>query len=143
MSKESEKTEKRERSKESKERKVKESISHSLSARTREEMQRLAGSVPTLEQVKSYAHDCLGYTDDAFIEDWYRQMSMSFWCDQYGKPIRNWGWVFNKWRLSEKYFAKLRDPARIADMRSGKAGPARKADNWRGTRKEDLDDVLA
>ena len=129
--------EKRERTKESK---VKESTSLALSARTREDLRQIARSIPTVEQVISFAHAIIGFTDDDFIREWHRQMSMAFWCDEFGNPIRNWGWVFNKWRLNEKLFAKLRDPERVPDARKG--GAKRKSDNWRGTRKEEIGDVL-
>ena len=138
----SKENEKRERTKESKE---KESNTLSHSARAREELQQIARSIPTVEQVISFAHSIIGFTDDDLIREWHRQMSMAFWCDEFGNPIRNWGWVFNKWRLNKKLFEKLRDPNRIPDARKGGrdgGGSPRKADNWRGTRKEDIGDVL-
>ena len=112
----SKENEKRERTKESKE---KESNTLSHSARAREELQQIARSIPTVEQVISFAHSIIGFTDDDFIREWHRQMSMAFWCDEFGNPIRNWGWVFNKWRLNKKLFEKLRDPNRIPDARKG------------------------
>ena len=56
------------------------------------------------------------------------------------KPLRNWGWVFNKWRLNKDLFERLRDPERIPDARKG--GAKRKSDNWRGTKKEEVGNVL-
>ena len=129
--------EKRESTKESKE---KESTSLALSARTREELQLIARSIPSVEQAISFAHSIIGFTDDDFIREWHRQMSMAFWCDEFGNPIRNWGYVFNKWRLNKRLFEKLRDPARIADARTG--GAKRKCDNWRGTNPEEVGNVL-
>ena len=129
--------EKRERTKESKD---KESTSLALSARTREELQQIARSIPTIQQVTDYANTILGFTDEKFIREWYRQMSMAFWCDEFGNPIRNWGWVFNKWRLNQKLFEKLRDPNRIAD--ASKPTTKRKSDNWRGTKQEEVGNVL-
>ena len=70
----SKENEMRERSKESKE---KESNSLALSARTREELQQIARSIPSVEQVISFAHSIIGFTDDDFIREWHRQMSMS------------------------------------------------------------------
>ena len=116
--------EKRERTKESK---AKESISLAHSARTREEIQQIARSIPTVEQVISFAHTIIGFTDDDFIREWHRQMSMAFWCDEFGNPIRNWGWVFNKWRLNKRLFERLRDPERIPDARKGSAKRKREA----------------
>ena len=134
----SKENEMRERSKESKE---KESNSLALSARTREELQQIARSIPSVEQVISFAHSIIGFTDDDFIREWHRQMSMAFWCDEFGNPIRNWGWVFNKWRLNKKLFEKLRDPDRISDARKG-GDAKRKSDNWRGTKREEIGNVL-
>jgi len=130
--------EKRERSKESKEQ---ESNSLSLSTRTREELTEIARSIPTLEMVRERAKTLLNFHDERFIAEWYRQMEMSCWCDEFGNPIRNWGWVFNKWRLNEKLFKRLRDPERIADARKA-GGRKHKADNYRGTRSEEVGDVL-
>ena len=51
----------------------------------------------------------------------------------------------NALRLNRPFFEKLRDPNRIPDARKGGrdgGGSPRKADNWRGTRKEDIGDVL-
>ena len=129
--------EKRERTKESKD---KESTSLAHSARTREELQLIARSIPSVEQAISFAHSIIGFTDDDFIREWHRQMSMAFWCDEFGNPIRNWGWVFNKWRLNKKLFERLRDPERIPDARKG--GAKRKGDNWRGTKREEVGNVL-
>lgn len=134
----SKENEMRERSKESKE---KESNSLALSARTREELQQIARSIPSVEQVISFAHSIIGFTDDDFIREWHRQMSMAFWCDEFGNPIRNWGWVFNKWRLNKKLFDRLRDPDRISDARKG-GDAKRKSDNWRGTKREEIGNVL-
>ena len=98
--------EKRERTKESK---VKESTSLAHSARTREELQQIARSIPTVEQVISFAKNILGFNDVHFCREWHRQMEMAFWCDEFGNPIRNWGWVFNKWRLNKDLFERLKD----------------------------------
>ena len=138
----SKENEKRERTKESK---AKESNTLSLTPAgahtpTREELQRIARSIPTVEQVISFAHSIIGFTDDDFIREWHRQMSMAFWCDEFGNPIRNWGWVFNKWRLNKDLFERLRDPERIPDARKG--GAKRKSDNWRGTKREEVGNVL-
>ena len=106
----SKENEKRERTKESKE---KESTSLAHTARTREELQRIARSIPTVEQVIGFAKYILGFNDEHFCREWHRQMEMAFWCDEFGNPIRNWGWVFNKWRLNKDLFERLRDPERI------------------------------
>ena len=135
----SKENEKRERTKESKE---KESTSLAHSARTREELQQIARSIPTVEQVISFANSIIGFTDDDFCREWHRQMSMAFWCDESGNPIRNWGYVFNKWRLNKKLFERLRDPERIADARKSGGGSPRKADNWRGTNPKEVGNVL-
>ena len=134
--------EKRERTKESKE---KESNTLSLTpagahTHTREVLQRIARSIPTVEQVIGFAKYILGFNDEHFCREWHRQMEMAFWCDEFGNPIRNWGWVFNKWRLNRKLFEKLRDPGRIPDARKG--GAKRKSDNWRGTKREEVGNVL-
>jgi len=131
-------TEKRERSKESKD---KESNSLAPHARTREELQQMARSIPTLEQVLSHAHTIMGFRDDDFVRDWYQQMNAVFWCDEFGNQIKNWAWVLNKWRLNRKIFERLRDPERIPDARKAGTG-GRKADNWRGTKREEVGDVL-
>ena len=133
----SKENEKRERTKESKE---KESISLAHSARTREELQQIARSIPTVEQVISFSKCILGFDDEHFCREWHRQMEMAFWCDEFGNPIRNWGWVFNKWRLNKDLFERLRDPERIPDARKG--GAKRKSDNWRGTKREEVGNVL-
>lgn len=130
-------TEMRERTKESKD---KESSSLALSARTREELQLMARTIPTIDQVLSHAHTIMGFRDDGFIRDWYRQMNAVFWCDEFGNQIKNWAWVLNKWRHNRKLFDRLRDPERIPDAR--KSGGRRKSDNWRGTKSEEVGDVL-
>ena len=135
-------TEMRERTKESK---AKESNTLSLTpagahTHKREELQRIARSIPTVEQVISFAKSILGFNDEHFCREWYRQMSMAFWCDEFGNLIRNWGWVFNKWRLNKDLFERLRDPERIPDARKG--GAKRKSDNWRGTKREEVGNVL-
>ena len=139
----SKENEKRERTKESK---VKESNTLSLTpagARTpaREELQQIARSIPTVEQVISLSKCILGFDDEHFCREWHRQMQMAFWCDEFGNPIRNWGWVFNKWRLNKELFERLRDPDRIPDARNG-GGAKRKSDNWRGTKREEVGSVL-
>jgi len=130
-------TEMRERTKESKD---KESSTLAHSARTREELQLMARTIPTLDQVLSHAHSIMGITDDGFIRDWYRQMNAAFWCDELGNQIKNWGWVLNKWYRNRKLFERLRDPERIADAR--KSDVRRKSDNWRGTKSGEIGDVL-
>jgi len=130
-------TEMRERTKESKD---KESSSLALPARTREELQLMARTIPTIDQVLSHAHTIMGFRDDDFIRDWYRQMNAVFWCDEFGNQIRNWAWVLNKWRHNRKLFDRLRDPERIPDVR--KSGGRRKSDNWRGTKSEEVGDAL-
>ena len=132
----------RERTKESK---VKESNTLSLTpagarTHTREELQQIARSIPTVDQVISFAKYILGFNDEHFCREWHRQMEMAFWCDEFGNLIRNWGWVFNKWRLNKDLFERLRDPERIPDARKG--GAKRKSDNWRGTKREEVGNVL-
>ena len=111
-----------------------------LAGLTREELQRIARTRPTVEQVISFAKSILGFNDEHFCREWYRQMSMAFWCDEFGNLIRNWGWVFNKWRLNKDLFERLRDPERIPDARKG--GAKRKSDNWRGTNPKEVGNVL-
>lgn len=110
-------------------------------ARTREENQKMAGTIPTLAQVISHAQSTLAFNDEEFLTEWYREMDCAFWCDEFGNPMKNWGWILNKWRANRRLFERLRDPDRLPDARKGSRSK-RKSDNWRATRKEDMDDVL-
>lgn len=66
------------------------------------------------------------------------------WCyPETGTPIRHWPAYFRLWRVNRSFFERLRDPERIPDARKGRtAAGGRKADNWRGTKPENMDDVL-
>ena len=107
---------------------------------------------PSLELLLAFAHERCGFYDDEFTCEWFRMMNDEFlWCHPgNGRPIRHWPAYFRIWRANRKFFERLRDPERIPDARKcgtmASADPrairVKHADNWRGTRKEDIDDVL-
>ena len=68
---------------------------------------------PTLEQAVSMAENVMGFTDKEFIREWYEDMSMSFWCDSYGRPLRNWGRTLCVWIRNKALFKAKRDPNRV------------------------------
>jgi len=97
---------------------------------------------PSLELLLAFAHLRCHFFDDAFTREWHRIMTDElFWCNaETGRRICHWPAYFRVWRENRKLFEKLRDPDRIPDARKATGG--RKADNWRGTRKEDIGNVL-
>lgn len=97
---------------------------------------------PTLNLLLSFAHIRCNFFDDEFTREWFRIMNDEYmWCyPETGTPIRHWPAYFRLWRVKEKLFAKLNDPNRIPDARSGKS--PRRADNWIGTPAERMDNVL-
>jgi len=97
-------------------------------------------TIPSIE--RAISHAALRHYDDAeFVRSWYMAMEMDAWMNRFGEPIRNWCSVLERWIHNRAYFDKLNDPNRIPDARKSGSG-GRKADNWRGTRKEDVGDVL-
>lgn len=104
-------------------------------------------SKPSLELLLAFAHRRCHFFDDDFTREWHRVMEEEFQWEhpKTKKPIDPWPAYFREWRLNRPFFEKLRDPNRIPDARKGGrdgGGSPRKADNWRGTRKEDIGDVL-
>jgi len=98
---------------------------------------------PSLELLLAFAHHRCHFFDDAFTREWHRIMSEELmWCyPESGRPISHWPAYFRLWRIKRALFEKINDPERIPDARTvGSRG--RKADNWRGTRREDIGDVL-
>lgn len=125
----SKEVEMRESSKESKDQE-KSTLSHTahdaharLHACTRVELQQLAQHIPTPEEVLERSHAFLNFYDDIFLLQWYCGMCFSVWCDEFGNPIKNWGYTLWKWIQNRPLFNKLRDPDRIPDARK-----ARKSD---------------
>lgn len=107
-------------------------------ARTREETKESLPDhsgcvpVPTLEKAISLARSVMNFHDEAFIREWYEDMQMAFWCDEWGKPIRNWGKLLNIWIRNKALFAAKRDPKRVTQIGGGYSGrntPAQNADN--------------
>ena len=89
---------------------------------------------PSLDLLIAYA--ATQQIDDVdWIKAWYKEMTeVYFWCNaKSGEPFKNWPPYFLKcYRNSRK---EQRDSAHHIKVR-------KHADNWRGTRKEDVDDVL-
>ena len=105
---------------------------------------------PSLDLLLAFAHIRCNFFDDDFTREWYRLMNDEYmWIHpDNGRPIRHWPAYFRLWRANNKYFEVLHDPRRIPDARKGRGrSPSapisnRRADNWRGTREEDIGDVL-
>ena len=105
--------------------------------------------VPTLNQAVSFAATHIGKMKcpREVIEDWYSLCQMSQWCDKNGNPIHNWGHHLTSYAF---YYAKHKaeaDPERIPDARKGQKkeiviSRITRPANWRGTKKEDLENVL-
>ena len=138
--------EKRERSKESIE---KESVFFASSSARAREAEILPPVIdvkepPSLDLLLSFAHIRCQFFDDDFTRSWFRLMNDEFmWCHpENGDPIKHWPAYFRLWRANRKFFDRLRDPDRIPDARRGGGTATRKSDNWRGTRKEDIGNVL-
>lgn len=89
------------------------------SARARETVDAIPP--PTLEMAISMARDIMNFRDEAFIREWFEDMAMAFWRDEWGKPITNWGLKLNRWIRNKAVFAAKRDPARIAPISGGVA----------------------
>ena len=92
--------------------------------------------VPTLEFLLEWAEQKGKYPDTEWIKAWYKDMvEEKYWTnDEFGLCIRNWPAYFRGAYLNAHEKTRTSDTPRI-DVR-------RHAANWRGTRKEDLDDVL-
>ena len=126
--------------------KEKESVFFASSACARETLPPVIDvrTPPSLELLLAFAHLRCRFFDDAFTREWFHMMNDEFmWCHpETGTPIRHWPAYFRLWRANRAFFDKLRDPNRIPDAGKGGAAATRHADNWRGTRKEDIGDVL-
>ena len=140
----SKENEKRERTKESKE---KESVIFAQASARAREAELLPPVIdvhkpPTLELLLAFAHIRCKFYDDTYTREWHRLMTDEYqWLHpDTGTPIRHWPAYFRLWRMNEPYFAMLRDPQRIPDARKG--GAKRKSDNWRGTKREEVGNVL-
>lgn len=132
----------------SKERKEKESVLFAQASARAHEGEVLPPVIdvrtpPSLKLLLAFAHIRCRFYDDAFTREWHRVMKDEYlWLHpETGTPIRHWPAYFRLWRTNEAYFAKLRDPDRIPDVRKG-GGTKRKSDNWRGTKEGEVGDVL-
>ena len=95
---------------------------------------------PTLELLLAFAAS-RGWTDEAYMCKWFKMMSEElFWCHPVtGLPLNHWPAFFRRCYLN----AHAKGEGRSKRGRNGgSACPNRRADNWRGTREEDIGNVL-
>jgi len=115
-------------------------LRQSVDKSDRDTLRAYVQEIPTIERAISHAA-LRNFYDELFVRSWYASMDMDSWSDRFGEPVNNWCSILERWIHNRTFFEKLNDPNRIPDARTvGSRG--RKADNWRGTRKEDIGDVL-
>ena len=104
---------------------------------------------PHPDRVVAYAKAIMGIPKD-FALAWYESMTEQGWLDLDGRPIRNWTYMLRAWKNGEAYHLAKEQFLKAEAHRLGNAAKSatlprkapRKADNWRGTKPEAMDDVL-
>jgi len=99
---------------------------------------------PTLEQViQQYTTKNPSRYPESVIREWYAECEMCGWRDGEGNPIRNFGKHLNVWRQYYDVNKRRADPDRIPDARvAAQKRNIVHADNWRGTKPENLQHVF-
>ena len=94
---------------------------------------------PTLELLLAFAAS-RGWTDEAYTRKWFGEMSEElFWCHPVtGLPLNHWPAYFRRCYLDDH----AKGEGRSKKGRNGTVCTPRRADNWRGTREEDIGNVL-
>jgi len=94
----------------------------------------------TYEELCEIARKWYGCTDEAFLREVFDTWSAGGWRDRNNRPFNPGLWLGHWIKFRGKMDA-LADPERVPDARKQGRRPSR-ADNWRGTKPEDLEDVF-
>ena len=96
---------------------------------------------PSLELLLAYAHVKLGFFDDAFTREWFRQMrDVYMWIHpKTDSPVRHWPVLFCKWIANRAAIDEARDPHRGPGAREN---ARRRLSNHVDITKEERDDLL-